>query len=256
MKNDVAHEMLKTNPHELICTPEFQQSILKIVRKFKQKGGFSQDSEADITQEVTTRVLEQRIHYLQKNYDPKFGNLKQYFEKMVYNITIELVNASNRRQKVHQTMDMENAPQIATYSDAKQELILDELQKVQKFLARFQRQKPKLLLLMKLYSRTIIKPEDILNFKPTATSEEIQEILATFGKNYATYDDSYLYSKINQLINEVEGKTNSSEALRKWLSNRLTDLNVWMNRHSSLKYDKEALRNLIQLFFMKNWIIV
>jgi len=256
MKNDIAYEMLKKNPHQLICTPEFQQSILKIVRKFKQKGGFSRDSEADLTQEITTRILEQRIRYLQKNYDPAYGNLKQYFEKIVYNIAIELVNVSNRRQKIHQTIDFDNAPQIASYNDAKQELILDELQKLQKFFVKFHRQKPKLMLLMKLYSRTIINPSDILDFKPTATPEEIQKILNTFGQNYAIYDDSYLYGQINGLINDVEGKKNSSDALRKWLSNRLTDLSTWMNRQSSLKYDKEALRNLIQLFFMKNWVVI
>ena len=256
MKNDIAYEMLKKNPHQLICTPELQQSILKIVRKFKQKGGFSRDSEADITQEITTQILERRIAYLQKNYDPKYGNLKQYFEKMVYNITIELVNASNRRQKMHQTMDFDKAPQIVTYNDAKQELILDELQRLQKFFMKFHRQKPKLMLLLKLYSRTIIESSDILDFKPTATAEEIQKILKTFGQNYAIYDDNYLYNQINELINDVEGKKNSADALRKWLSNRLTDLGVWMNRQSTLKYDKEALRNLIQLFFTKNWVIV
>lgn len=249
MKNNIAQEMLKKNPEKLICTPEFQQSILKVVRKFKQKGGFSRDSEVDITQEITTRILEHKLSCLQKNYNAKYGQLKTYFEKTVYNIAVELVQASYRQENLHQHMNA--MPQVTTSIDERQELLLDELQKMQRFLARFQRQKAKLLLLMKLYSRTIIKPEDILNFKPEASQEEIQNILTIFGHNYAKYDDSYLYVKINNLINDVEGKANSSEALRKWLSNRLTDLRAWMNQHSSLKYDKEALRNLMQLFFMK-----
>ena len=249
MKNDIAQAMLKKNPEKLICTPDFQQSILKVVRKFKQKGGFSRDSEVDITQEITTRILEYKIPYLQKNYKAQYGQLKSYFEKTVYNIAIELVHAAYRQENLHQHMNV--MPQVTTTIDGRQELLLDELQKMQKFLTKFQRQKAKLLLLMKLYSRTIIAQEDILNFKPEASDEEVQSILTIFGRNYAKYDDSYLYLKINNLINDVEGKTNSSEALRKWLSNRLTDLKVWMNQHSSLKYDKEALRNLMQLFFMK-----
>ncbi len=254
MKNDIAYDLLKKNPYQLICTSEFQQSILKIARKFKQRGSFAQESEEDITQEITIQIMERKITYMQKKYQPDFGDLKQYFERIAYNIAVELVNVANHRQKLHQPMDAVCTSTMTT-QEGTQELIQNELQQVNKFLASFPRQKPKLLLLMKLYSRTIIESKDILNFKPSATPKEIQHLLVIFGKNYAAHEDGYLYSQICQFMNDAEGKTNSSDTLRKWLSIRINDLRKWMNQHSSFKYDKEAVRNLIQVFFTKNLLL-
>lgn len=251
MKNDIAHEMLKNNPKKLICTPEFQQSITKIVQKFKQRGGFARESEADIVQEITTRILEQRIPYLQKNYNPKYGHLKQYFEKMVYNIGVELVSSANRRHNTFYNLDMATTQQLSNSNHLRQELILDELKKLHIFLTKSNRQKAKLWLLLKLYSRSTITSQDIVNYNPTITREEIEGILKIFGQNFAQHEDGFLYDQIRPLMNQVEGKKNSADALRKWLGNRLTDMSIWMNRHSTFQYDKEALRNLMQLFFSK-----
>lgn len=81
--NDIAIKTLYNNPPELIYTPYFQASILKIVRSFKKSGGFVKDAEADIVQEITTKILEKKTTYLQKNYNPKFRKFKQYFERTV-----------------------------------------------------------------------------------------------------------------------------------------------------------------------------
>lgn len=250
MKNDIALRMLQKEPQTLVCTVEFQESIKKIVRKFKQKGGFGQETEADVIQEITTQMLEEKIARIQKNYNPKYGNLKQYFERSVYNIAVELVQASNKRKSSSYDLDQVNPQSLSSASHLRQDLILDELKKVHIFFKKYNRQGAKLLLLLKLYSRSTVTAQDILDYSPNATKEEITEVLNVFGHNYAIHDDNFLYAQINGLINETEGKKNSSDALRKWLSNRLTDLNTWMNRQSTLTYDNEALRNLMQLFFM------
>lgn len=250
MMNDIAIKMLYNNPHELICTPDFQASILKIVRSFKKSGGFTRDAEADIVQEITTKILEKKITYLQKNYNPTFGKFKQYFERTVYNLATELVKASNIRNNYNYDLDQVNPQALSSSLSQNDNLVLDELEKIQFFLVKSPQHKHKLTLLLKLHSRTIITAQDILNYKPTATPEETAGLLEVFGNNYAAYDDVFLYKKINTFINQVEGKSNSPGAIRKWLNRYLSDLGDWMNRQSTFKYDKEALRDMMQLFFM------
>lgn len=250
MKNEIAFKMLQESPKKLICTTDFQESILKIVKRFKSKGGFKQETTSDVVQDIYAQLFANKLACIQRNYDPKYGGLKQYFERTVYNIAIELVNASNKRKESSYDIEQVNPQYLSRASEEGQnQLITDELKTLKVFIKGEKRKTAKLLLLLKLYSRSEITPKDILNYYPAANNTEIAEVLKTFGSNYATSDDNFLYSKINLLVNKAEGKKNSSDALRKWLAARLNDLTQWMNKHSSFTYDKEALRNLMQIFF-------
>ncbi|WP_299458749.1 hypothetical protein [uncultured Microscilla sp.] len=250
MKNEIAFRMLQESPKSLICTPEYQESIQKIVRRFKSKGGFKRESIADIVQDINTQLFTNKLACIQRNYNPQYGLLKQYFERTVYNIAIELVNASNKRKEVSYDLDQINPQYLSRAGEDQNDLMTNELKTLQVFFKTEKRKAAKLWLLLKLYSRSVITPQDIKNYHPVASNKVIAETLKIFGGNYATFDDNVLYSKISSLINQAEGKKNSADALRKWLSSRLNDLNSWMNQRSSFTYDNEALRNLMQVFFM------
>lgn len=252
MKNEIAFKMLQEAPEKLICTAEFQESILKIVRKFKSKGGFKRESTSDVIQDINTQLLASKMACIQRNYNPKYGALKQYFERTVYNIAIELVNASNKRNNSSYDIEQVNPQYLSSTEEGQSQVIADELKTLQVFFRSEKRKTAKLVLLLKLYSRAKITPQDIINYYPTVSRTEIAEVLKTFGGNYATFDDNILYRKINSLVNNAEGKRTSSDALRKWLNARVSDLGTWMNKRSSFTYDNEALRNLMQVFFSNN----
>ncbi len=249
MKNEIAFKMLQESPEKLICTTEFQESILKIVRRFKSKGGFKNETTSDVIQDINAQLFANKLACIQRNYNPKYGGLKQYFERTVYNIAIELVNVSNKRRESSYDIEQVNPQYLSRSEEGHSQLIADEVKTLKVFIKGEKRKAAKLLLLLKLYSRSKITPQDIVNYYPAANNTEIAEVLKTFGGNYATFDDNFLYSKINLLVNKAEDKKNSSDALRKWLGARLGDLTQWMNKHSSFTYDNEALRNLMQIFF-------
>lgn len=254
LQNDIACKMLQKQPFDLVCSKEYQQSVLKIVRKFKQKGGFLQDTEADVVQEITTIILEQRITYMQKNYAPKYGNVKHYFEKVVYNLAVEQVRKSHKRQNFSQ--DLAKAPLQRVGRSRSNDTLSDELKKLALFMNKTGRQSAKLYILFKMYSRAIINKQDFLNYYPDLQKEELNQLLEVFGQNYAHFDDRDLYAKLYPLINKVENKKNSADAVRKWLGSRITELNDWMNRHSTFKYDREALRSLIGVFFVGEGYVI
>ncbi|OJJ21710.1 hypothetical protein BKI52_14505 [marine bacterium AO1-C] len=252
-KNDIALQMLQANPFELVCSKEYQEIILKVVRKFRQTGGFKQESDSEVVQEITTHILE-KISYIQKKYSSEHGNFKPYFAKVVYNYALDLIKLAQKRQNFNN--DLTTAPPDRLVSNIRPELLNDELKKLSLYLAKNKRHQAKFVLLLKLYSRSTIKAQDIRNFLPKVSPQVLAQALETFGKNYAQLDDYLLYQHINALINEAEGKNKSADAVRKWLSARVVELIQWMNRRSKFQYDREALRNLVRLFFMNEESVV
>ena len=252
-KNDIVCQILYTNPYDLVCSEEYQASVLSIVRKFRQKGAFRQESESDVVQEVTTRILE-KISLLQKNYVPTYGNFKPYFIKVVYNFTVKLLASNQKKQSFINDFAMTLPQRLA--SETKPELLSDELNKLHLYLSKKHRRQAKLVLLMKVYSRSILDEQDIKDFLPQVPTDTLKRAMHIFGQNYAQLKDQELYQYINTLVNEVEGKKNSVDAVRKWLSIRLAELIQWMNRQSRFQYDREAVRNLMRLFFLNEELVV
>ncbi|HAS41081.1 MAG TPA: hypothetical protein DCS93_11410 [Microscillaceae bacterium] len=247
-KNDIALQMLHTNPFELICSKEYQEIILKVVRKFRQTGGFKQESDAEVVQEITTCILE-KVSHIQKNYAPEYGSFKPYFARIVYNFGLDLIKAAQKRQNLNNGLT--TAPPDRSTSEVKPEVLADELKNLSLYLSKNKRHQAKFVLLLKLYSRSTIQAQDIQNFLPKVSPDALIQTLEVLGHNYAQLEDRFLYQYINALINEVEGKNKSADAIRKWLSARVTELIQWMNRRSQFQYDREALRNLVRLFFMR-----
>jgi len=246
-KNDIALQMLQTQPFELICSKEYQEIILKVVRKFRQTGGFKQESDTEVMQEITTRILE-KVNHIQKNYAPEYGSFKPYFARVAYNYALDMIKAAQKRQNLNNGLT--TAPPDRSTSEVKPEVLADELKNLGLYLSKNKRNQAKFVLLLKLYSRSTIQAQDIKNFLPKVSSKTLIQTLEVLGQNYAQLEDRFLYQHINALINEVEGKNKSADAIRKWLSARVTELIQWMNRRSTFQYDREALRNLVRLFFM------
>lgn len=246
-KNEITLQVLQTNPFELICSEEYQQIILKVVRKLRQTGGFRQEPNDEVVQEITTRILE-RVGHIQRNYSPEHGNFKPYFAKVAYNFALDLIKSTQKQKKL--SNDLATAHPSRLSGDVNHESLTDELKKLGLYLSQNKRHRAKFVLLLKLYSRSTIQAQDIRNFLPQVPSEALEQILALLGQNYAQMEDRLLYQHINRLINKVEGKNRSADAIRKWLSARILELIQWLNLHSKFQYDREALRNLASLFFM------
>ena len=250
------YERLQTDPFGLLCSKEYKEIILRITRKFQVK----EDSKEEMAQEIMTRMLE-KVDVLQKNYNPRYAHFKSYFTRVAYNVAVDLSRSAQKQRYFtvnlgHLLLGLtHSATTTTTYLESELELLNPDLEKLGTCLSQMRNQ-AKLILLLKLYSRSVIEHRDLQNFLPKTPLGSLQKSLKVIEKGYAKNQDKLLYQYIGDLLrnSETNRKKSSADALRKWLDSRITDLVDYMNCHSTLgiEYDREALRNLIHLYFIKN----
>lgn len=252
MENHVAYTLLQNNPGKLICSPVFQASIHKVVNKWVHKGFIKASHTPDLIQEINILLLEKRCNQIQRNYKFEYGSLVFYFERVVYNLCVDLIVKPVNVDKYCYSLDDVNPRFVAMNSQYETDLLEIEKRKFVLLINKLKDNKEKFLLLLKLYSRLPLTQEDICKITDKVKCKQVKEFLANFGKNYADVEDKEIFEKITPLFNLVEKKQVSPDATRRWFSTKVNALLEKMNRKTQGgHYDREALKNLTQIIFSR-----
>lgn len=251
MENTEEYQLLHKNPEKLLIKDDYQQVMKRVVYKFMKRGFFKGFSVDDLQQELNMAFLTQKMSYIQKNYKPEDGLLISYFERAVYNKCIDISKLSmhqqeNRKEALEGYM---MKPQHANPESQLifQEILEGEMHKLKDYLRLFTRTKFKLLLLLKLYARIVLTQDDVLNYCPKIPKTTLRKFLEIYGVPYSNKKDKEVYQEVIPIFNSCDQKKNTADALRKWINDRTQELMDVLNDGGKRDYDKEKLKNLIQM---------
>ncbi|OJJ14283.1 hypothetical protein BKI52_43140 [marine bacterium AO1-C] len=255
MDNKKLHKLLKRAPREFITHKSISEVIEKTVYKFVSKGGIYGQTTEDIISEVTLIILEKKLDYIVKNYNPKFSTVKGYLSKVVFNLCIELLRKQQNKPVFKNSLD--DIQEVSLEQDygsvnpeasfIAQEIIDSELDRLRNYLRIFAKYKAKFVLLLKLFCRIPLKAEDFQHYAANLTPDEWAFYYETFSNDYSSYSDKEVYQLISPLVNKVENKKNSPDALRKWINAKVLTLKESMSQNTQYQYDTESFKNLIRL---------
>jgi len=255
MDNKKLHKLLLKSPKEFIIHQSIGEVIEKTVYKFVSKGGIHGQTTEDIISEVTLIILEKKLDYIVKNYNPKFSTIKGYMSKIVFNLCIELLRKQKNKPVLKNSLDdvqemsLEQAqgsmnPEASFIA---QEALESELNRLRDYLRIFVKYRAKFVLLIKLYCRIPLKEEDFQHYATNLSPQEWEFYYQTFSNDYSNYSDKEIYQLIIPLVNKVENKKNTPDALRKWINAKVLTLKEAMSQNTHYQYDTESFKNLIRL---------
>ncbi len=255
MDNKKLHKLLIESPKEFIAHKSIGEVIKKTVYKFVSRGGIYGQTTEDIISEVTLMILEKKLDYIAKSYNPQFSTVKGYLSKVVFNLCVELLRKQQNKAVLKNSLDdVQEGSFKGDYNSANpeasliaQETIDSELNRLRNYLKIFAKYKFKFVLLIKLYCRIPLKLEDFQNYALDLSPDEWTSYYQTFSVDYSNHSDKEVYQLISPLINKVENKKNSADSLRKWVSTKVVTLKEAMSQNTHYQYDTESLKNLVRL---------
>lgn len=249
MENTAFYEILKNSPQELLTLESVQQSMKKVVLRLVSKGMLDFVDVDDVIQELNELLLKKKLADIQRNYQPEFGQFLPYFERCVYNKSMDILTKISNNQL--RTIEFPEA--IEALSDEEESMdenifLHEELRKLGVYFSLFHDKRAKLKLLFQLYARICLIEPDFRFYCNNIPSRLLEALIESFGVPYHQLRDKEVYEEIKPLIELVENKKITSDALRKWINERAEELIGSLNK-GKYHYDKESLKNLMQFYF-------
>ncbi len=242
-ENDKDIELLHSDPHNLIL--KYQETVKIIVKKYILAGVFRSSDFEDIVQEVNSALLV-KIPAMQTHYNG-MSLFRTYFSVIVRNICMK------EHAKINREITIEQKDIIGLIDRAyvEEKIVFEkEIQRFRAILSLYYRQRPKLLLCLKLHYRIPLTPEDINLWYPKCSSPDRNILLENFGENFDKKDYVEIYKIITPLMNENENKSNSVDAVRKWTDSKIHEIIQLLNGNpKKLNYNEDTLKTLVDDFF-------
>lgn len=245
----------------------YPQSIVMIYRKyierfiaFKHPGADDRD---DITQEVITRLIGDKIFKIQKKYDFNFNpfnaeenteNLKNissftsYLMVTVRNIYIDIIRERNVRPLTAGGLEeIGDVPDKHGEDTMIHKIVLkEELVKLQTILILYYKTRAKLELCLKLKYRIPITQEDIEKCFPQYRQEDIKVL----SQDFTFAKDKRVFEQILTVFNYHEARENKSDTLRKWINVKIEEIIMHLNRtHRNRVYNTKNFADFISLYY-------
>lgn len=235
--NETAVRLLQNDPQQFVLA--WQKTIRIIVLKYQTSGLFSPAEVDDVCQFVNQRLLESIIDRMQQQFD---GSVRMvtYFSRIVQNLCLEYRRKNRKMNRIeiqeeHLTVD----------PDHSKLLIADEISRLKMILRLFDRRRPKLILLLKLYVRKPLTPESTDQFCPDGKIALKKRILEQFSGDYQSLGDKEIYAAVLPFFIDCEKKNRSADALRKWTDEKVNDIVALLNGQPPQRnYDRETFRIL------------
>ena len=115
----------------------------------------------------------------------------------------------------------------------------------------FNQQKDKLKLCLKVFFRIPVSRDDIYQYLPEISINDLIEYTSMVN-NEGALTDHEIFVILTKLINIKENKDNSPDAIRKWIKAKIDEILYLMNgKPIRANYDKESLRFLVENYFYK-----
>ncbi len=244
--NDFDIHLLLKDPNTLI--EEHQKTIACVVNKFVYTGLFSYHDRDEVIQYVNERLLTEKITKMQKQYKPQYY-VVTYLSKIVYNLCLEYSRKHRTGNREDTTVDISQTDIPDNDDFSRHIMIQEESRRLDSILKMYYKHHKRIEVFLKIFFGIGITHDDLLQLYPEADEKEISVVLQkcnpTSDIDHKT--DKELYETLTQFINKYEKKHNSSDALRKWVHAKMTEIIVLLNGNpKTANYDKETLKILFQ----------
>jgi RNA polymerase sigma factor (sigma-70 family) len=242
-ENDKDIELLHSDPHTLIL--KYQETVKIIVKKYILADVFKPSDFEDVVQEVYAALFA-KIPAMQSQYNG-MSLFKTYFSVIVRNICMK-EHAKTRKELEIEQKEITN---FIDRSHVEAKIIIEyQIQRFRAILSLYYRQRPKLLLCLKLHYRIPLTPEDITLWYPKCSSPDRDILLENFGSNFDETDDVEIYKILTPLMNKNENKSNSVDAVRKWIDTKIREIIQLLNGNpKKSNYNEDTLKTLVDDFF-------
>lgn len=246
-QNDIY--LLKNNPNQLIL--ELQELINVIIFQFIRSGYFNYDEQQDIKQQINLELFN-RISNIQKQYQGK-SLLRTYITVIIRNICNEI---SRNRKKTKHIIFEDNLKYEECFENIDPLIMEEEIVRLRKIIELYFRQKYKLILCLKLKFKMLIDLNDFKNINEDITQYEFEKFIG-FINSCSDYRDNEYFMRLTSLINKYEHKDNSSDSLRKWVTDKINEIIDILNGYPpTSKYDKETFQILFEKCYYKEYKLI
>ena len=255
MDNEAMYRLLHQAPEKLLASSYMQGRIERVVNKLLFRGFLHEKDKADLIQEINLAFLQRKMKDIQKNYQPTYGLLAPYFDRVTYRKAIDLLQTRKNKTVGLDTdegsMKTVEALQVKPPPFDTPQLIKNELARLKTYIQLFHKHQFRLLLLLQLFARVTFTEKDFKRYCHKAPALLVNKLLATFGKPYYHLTDKLVFEMVCPLVSCKEEKQLSPDALRKWSNTHIQEIIDQMSK-GPYQYDKESLRNLSQYFYNPN----
>ncbi len=203
--------MLMDRPGELIV--KYQPLVQVVVQVFMKSGYFRGDEKEEIVQWVNLRLLD-RIDRIRSQYSG-ISLLRTYFSSIIRNLCLEFIRKGKNQERVR--MLNEDDHNLSYSPDhLKGMIIRQECQRLGLILNMFHHEKAKLLVCFKCLIRVPVTMKDIEAYALKTVPESICHPILQLRPD-SGIPDRQLYQRLSVLVNHVEGRSGSADALRKFI---------------------------------------
>lgn len=244
-------ELLLNNPDAFLL--EMQQVISAIVTRFVQKKYLDYGSRDEVISHINEALLGGKLETMQKQFN---GNslVTTYFTRIVTNICIRYGQKEQLRKQRNAPADAGFAVLRSAENPHNTLVLQQELKRFERLLRMYGNKSGRLALMLKIYLSIPVERTDLLAaFGEKANTPVLDEIMSLFGGNKSSTNrtNSEIFEQITPLLNRAEGKSNTPDAVRKWIDSKLGELEVSMNAPpSSSQHNKETILALAEIFFI------
>ncbi len=241
--NEKDIEMLRSDPSGLIL--RYQETVRIIVRKYISSGLFKASEFEDVIQEVNVSLLA-KLPAMQTQYNG-LSLFRTYLSVIVRNICLKEADRMKRNPEV----DIETIGEIPRHDRVEDRIAVEhEIGRFKTIVGLYQKQRPKLLLCLKMRYRIPLSEKNIAEWFPTMNHADAIELLTRFGGTYDHVGDRDIYRALTSIVNRLEGKNNTPDAIRKWTDSKIQEILELLNGPpANSKHTPETLKILIDDFF-------
>jgi hypothetical protein len=241
--------VLSEKENKSLFLETYRPNIYKTVRYFTRSGFFKPEDEEDMIQELSLFLLEKSAAII---------NGYQGRAKFSTYITTILINrcrvlAKNSRKIIYEEL---TSTQLLRTSESRipMFLLVDEFNKLDTFFALCMKKKFKLILCLKLIYKLPVSEPDITNVFPGRYLDktEIEKILMLGNHSNSKLKDYQIYAGLTDFLNAYEGKSNSPDAIRRWVDDKMEEMILFLNgQPKQSEFTRESLQILVEKYFIR-----
>lgn len=233
----------------LECTP----IIKKIARRFTRDGFIDSQDLDDLIAHIQEELLSGKLEKMQRQFNGK-SLITTYFTRIVYNISVRYGKKKRLYEQRFPIAEEEFYKRVSNANPHHQAILRHSIKRFKFLLKLYGEKSGKVILILKMLLRLPVSGEDLSNAYPLAKPVALDKLL----KDYRTVisaeiqTNSEFFEQITPAINNVEQKTNTPDALRKWIDSKLDELADGLNAPpSGSAFDRKSVKLLAEYLFSK-----
>ncbi|HEX2922307.1 MAG TPA: hypothetical protein VHO50_14185 [Bacteroidales bacterium] len=237
-------DLLNSEPNQFILS--IQGLIEVVVQKFVKTGRIRLEEKNDLKQQVNEYLLK-KMPRIQNQYQRR-SSLKTYLSVIITNICNDIIKHENKITIV----SLEDSMIQGYDNQALENLIFkEEIKKLKNTINLHPKNKPRLLLLLKIKFRMPVGVYDFKAVYPHITVFDFKQFMVRIGP-YVENTDVKIFSALTEMTAKHENKKNTPDAIRKWIKLKINELIDLMNGDPPVsKYNEETIQILFEKCYYK-----